>query len=197
LGLNLYEWIRKTHLYVAMVLLTFVVMYFITGYVMLHPSLPRAQDPQKVTTRLSIDLPEGADPEDLSVILQDKLEFPGKRIPPRVFKDGRIRYLYYRPGESFEATLSATRDSVVVVHTVEGMRRTLFGLHRMHNYGGGWLYDIWVLLYDLASLSLILFALTGVYMWFKLTKHRMVGWIFLATGYGYTLATVLYLVHAR
>ena len=88
-------------------------------------------------------------------------------------------------------------DSIVHRHETYGLRTTLIGMHRMHNYGGNILYLLWVLLYDLASLSLILFGLTGVYLWYKLTTKRLLGWVILGLGYGYTAATILFLVYAK
>ena len=58
-------------------------------------------------------------------------------------------------------------------HTKEqNARNILVGFHRMHGYGGGWLYNIWLVFYDLASLSLILFAVSGTYLWWRLARRR-------------------------
>ena len=58
----------------------------------------------------------------------------------------------------------ANGDSARVVTQQLGWQRTMVGFHRMHNYGDGGIYELWVLYYDLASLSLILFALIGIYL---------------------------------
>ena len=36
------------------------------------------------------------------------------------------------------------------------------GLHRLHGYGGGWLYRVWAAVYELSSAAMILFSLTGI-----------------------------------
>ena len=41
---------------------------------------------------------------------------------------------------------------------------TIVGFHRLHGYGDGKVYDVWVFRYDLAGISLILFAFTGIYL---------------------------------
>jgi hypothetical protein len=66
----------------------------------------------------------------------------------------------------------------------------------MHQYGGGWLYNLWVVFYDLASLALIVFAITGVYMWYKLEGRKRLGWILLGLSFAYAGAMVLYLIYA-
>ncbi|MBT3606022.1 MAG: hypothetical protein HOE48_09935 [Candidatus Latescibacteria bacterium] len=193
----MYEWVRKIHLYMGIILLTFVVMYFVTGYVIIHPDIPLLKGEQtKNTTRMAFDLSDISDPYELSRQVQSKLELPGKRATPRILDDGRTKHQYTRPGEKFQVTVSALHDSVVIEHTQDDARRTLIGMHRLHKYGGGFVYNIWVLLLDLTSLSMIAFSLTGIYLWYKTSQKHRLGWLMLFVGYGYTIATVLYLAHA-
>jgi hypothetical protein len=67
------------------------------------------------------------------------------------------------------------------------------GLHRLHGYGGGGLYDVWAVLYDLASLALIVFAFTGVYLWHATLRPRWPGWLALGVGAVFTTAMILHL----
>ncbi|MDH3445297.1 MAG: hypothetical protein OEN50_15335, partial [Deltaproteobacteria bacterium] len=73
---------------------------------------------------------------------------------------------------------------------------TMVSFHRLRGYGGGVLYSLWSLLYDLASFSLIIFAFTGKYLWYRLTKKKTLGWIFLGISYGYAAVTIFYLLYA-
>ena len=110
--------------------------------------------------------------------------------------DGGWRFRYSRPGTFHEALVTAAGDSVRIFRREENARTTLVGFHRLHGYGGGWLYDIWVVFYDLASLSLVVFSLTGIYLWYRLTRRRLLGWVFLGISYGYAGVTILYLMYA-
>jgi hypothetical protein len=193
----MYDLIRRVHLYTAMSLLVFIGMYFISGWVMIHRDLTGDQEPVEQKTRIAFDLPVGIGPMDLSGYLQDKLDIPGQRKDPTPFEDGRIRYIYFRPGENYRVIISASRDSALIVHRTEGARRTLTGMHGLRGYGGGWVYDIWVALMDLSSLSMILFAGTGIYLWYTLKPERTLGWMTLATGFGYSAAIILFLTYAR
>ncbi len=65
-------------------------------------------------------------------------------------------------------------------------------LHRMVGYGGGTLYDLWVLMYDLASAALIVFAVTGVMLWSARPGRDRLGWVMLGLGCALCLGTVLY-----
>ncbi|MDX2153117.1 MAG: hypothetical protein SFV54_20400 [Bryobacteraceae bacterium] len=49
-------------------------------------------------------------------------------------------------------------------------------------------------LMDLTSASMIVFAITGVYLWFQLEKRRLPGALILAAGFVYTASMVIYLL---
>ena len=40
------------------------------------------------------------------------------------------------------------------------------------------------------------FAITGVYMWYQLTRKRLLGWLILGGSCAYTGAMILYLIYA-
>ena len=74
-------------------------------------------------------------------------------------------------------------------------RTTTFGFHRMHGYGGGWLYNIYVLMLDLTSIATILFGLTGLYLWYKLMRKKMWGIILLSASIGYTIIIITFFMN--
>ena len=43
---------------------------------------------------------------------------------------------------------------------------------------------------------MILFAISGIYLWYRRTRRKLVGWIFLGVSYGYAGMTILYLMYA-
>ncbi|MEC8931700.1 MAG: PepSY-associated TM helix domain-containing protein [Candidatus Latescibacterota bacterium] len=156
---GVYNVIRKTHLCAGLVLLVFVVMYFVAGYPITHNQWFDAQDPVKTERTVAIPSIEADDIREYSAHLQEHLEIRGKRTTAREW-----HFEYFRPGIFHEVDLVANGDSARVVTQRFGWQRTMVGFHRMHNYGGGGIYELWVLFYDVASLSLILFALTGIYL---------------------------------
>jgi hypothetical protein len=192
----MYETIRKIHLYTGLSLLAFVAMYFVTGYVIIHEGWLPAGSLSRSSYRAPLSKGGEKPPEAYAVDLQEQFGLRGKRLPPQRLQDGRWRFRYVRPGVSYEAVVSAAGDSVQVTRSDEPLRRVLIGFHRLHGYGGGWLYDLWAFMYDLASAAMILFALSGIYMWYKLTRKRLLGWVILGLSFSYAAATLLYLVHA-
>ena len=192
----MYETIRKIHLYTGLSLLTFVGMYFVTGYVMIHGSWFPTLEIQRTLRLEPLSGAKEMSPEACAVYLQDRFGLRGKRLPPQQLKDGRWRFRYAHPGVAYEATVSSGRDSVQIARSDETFLRLMNSYHRLRGYGGGWLYDLWSLLYDLASLAMILFPISGIYMWYKLTRRRWPGWVLLGLSFSFAAVTVLYLVYA-
>lgn len=119
----MYHVIRKIHLYAGLVVMVFLMMYFVSGYVMIH----------------------------------------------RPWFGGR------------ESATAAT----------------LVKLHRIHGYGGGFVRNAFIVFNDLAAASCILFALSGVYLWWKTAKRKIWGVFCLAASCAYGISMVLYLMFAR
>jgi hypothetical protein len=192
-----YDTIRRIHLYTGVGLLAFVVMYFVTGYVLIHHDWFPGAEPVKSTREETLTPAPGLSPEEYAVLLQRQCGLAGKRQPPVRMKDGGWKFAYARPGLAHEVVVPPSGDRVRITTSQSSTRETLVHFHRLHGYGGGRLYDLWMVLYDLASASMIVFALSGIYLWYKLTKRRLLGWTLLAASFAFATGTVLYLVHAR
>lgn len=52
------------------------------------------------------------------------------------------------------------------------------------------------MVYELASAAMVVFAATGIYLWYKLTRRPLLGWMLLALSFSFAGGTILYLVHA-
>jgi hypothetical protein len=186
MGVINYTLIRKIHLYTAFTLLGFVAMYFITGFVLSHEQWFADTPPVVTTQPCSIKLPEAMSLEDLSVYLQDTLAIRAKRMKPKLKKDGSLAFEYVKPGRIYRLNVSPDRTSAVLQLEKLNGYRTFTAFHRLHGYGGGWLYDLYVLMMDLASIALILFSLTGIYLWYQLMKRKTWGFLLLALSLAYT-----------
>ena len=67
-------------------------------------------------------------------------------------------------------------------------------LHQLHGNEGWSRFWLWGLIVDVVSVSMILFALSGVYMWYVLKKDRRLGWIVLGARTLYVVGLVIFLV---
>jgi hypothetical protein len=86
--------------------------------------------------------------------------------------------------------------SANVEHFVEeaGFSGTLNRLHHFHGYDGGLQFWLWGFLVDVVSVSMIVFAVSGVYMWYVLKKDHTLGWIVLGASSLYVTGSLVFLL---
>jgi hypothetical protein len=190
----MYRTFLNIHSWAGLTLLIFIVMYFFSGVLFLHPNLIENR-PQDKTSH-TIAMPDNApvDLEELSVFIQDTYQYGGKRQIPRRLENGSVQLRYFRPGEVFQFVIAAEGDSATVTHMKGYARTTMLGFHILHGYGNSWLYNVWALMMDLASIAMIVFAVTGFYLWYKTTQRKLLGWIFLGCSWGFFAMIVGYLI---
>ena len=188
--LTSYHFIRKVHMYAAFALIGFVLMYFITGFVLTHRKWFEQSKPEVTFKTLSLDLPRDMPLEDLSVAVQDRFGIHAKRQEPKGQAGDTIVLEYVKPGHFYSVKVSPDRSQAKLKSEKFGLVRTLIGFHRLHGYGGGFLFSCYVLLMDLASIATILYAFTGILLWYKLIRQRRLGALLLVLGLGYTFLVV-------
>lgn len=194
--MSVYTLLRKIHLYSGLAILAFVMMYFVTGYPMIHRDWFPHPEPVKTTRTESLAYVGPKEPAAYSTYLQETLDLRGKPVRQQRLQDGSWEFRYSRPGTIYEAVVAPAGDTVRITTVKQNSIETMIAFHELHGYGGGKLYRVWALLHDLASVSLIVFAFTGIYLWYKLTKKKLLGWILLGISYGYAAVTVLYCMYA-
>ena len=74
---------------------------------------------------------------------------------------------------------------------------TLIMLHKIAGYDNEPLFDVYAFCCDLAGLSMILFALTGVYLWWKRVKNHALGLVCLTASCVYGIGMLFYFAYAR
>jgi hypothetical protein len=115
----------------------------------------------------------------------------GQRGKLRRGAGGTLEIPCFRPGHLVTIRVTPDSGSAVVKEERLAWQRTMIGFHRLHGYGHGWRYDLWAVMFDLASASMIVFAATGVWLWHRLARRRWPGWLVLAAGLLFVLASVL------
>jgi len=193
----MYTFIRRIHLFSGLVLLVFVLMYFVSGYVIIHRPWFGKSEPATIHRQEPLIVSERRSDEEMSRYLQEKYGLRGQRSPANHRPDGSVRFSFVRPGTSFEALIAPDGKSLTITEKHLGAADIANGLHRLHGYHGGWLYLLWAFVYDLASAALIVFAISGVVLWFQSTSRRLAGWLCLALSCGFTASMMGYLLLSR
>lgn len=190
---TLHRLLREIHLLSGLFLAGIVLFYTISGALIAYaPWLPGA-GATTTTERRPLPLGAAASPGALQAFVEQELGARGRMVDPERTSTGGLRLHYTRPGGSLEVTTIPDQPEMVVVTTRHGWIRTLRGLHILTGYAGGAAFVAWSLLLDFTALAVIGFALSGIYLWYQLTRRRRLGWLVLGASGCYTAGVVLYL----
>jgi hypothetical protein len=189
--------IRRLHLFTSLVLVVWVVMYFVTGWIIVHESRFPRGEPQRTTRTEPLQFAGERNSGEFVGFLESRFGVHGRRQPPKAQKDGTWLFRWVRPGVNHDIVVNAAGTQATVTRAEFGATGLAHGLHRLHGYGGGAVYDIWSVFYDLASCAMIVFAVTGIYLWWRTAKVKWPGWLCLAFSFGFTGTMIGYWMLSR
>jgi hypothetical protein len=190
--------IRRAHMYVALFLFPWLLMYALSTSAMNHramfaSSVPGGAPAYETERELTYDgvFSDGADLRTISQQILSSLDLDGAHGVTRR-KDGAIvitrndlltpRRLTYTP--STRALLIETlpyRTNVMLER-----------FHRRRGYATGYVLDtMWAVTVDLAIAGMVFWVLSGLWMWWEMKMTRKLGALALATGAGLFLLFVL------
>jgi hypothetical protein len=193
----MYNLFRKIHLYAGLIILMFLTMYFVSGYIMAHRSwlLPRPPAPKQQTVTLDVDstlpLRERADYVKKALALPGRIQFSRPQPPDETL------FWVVCVRASIRVDVFPQNHTVRLITQPAGWIGSLIILHKIAGYDNVPLFDVYAFCCDLAGLSMILFALTGVYLWWKREKNHALGLVCLIASCGYAIGMMLYLAYAR
>lgn len=182
--------IRKLHLYASFVIASFLLMYFLTGAFMIMGNI----FPRKNVKTLSekVALKNNQTEADAINEISIQYDIRGSESKITSVKGGR-NYTFTRPGYRAEIIFVEGEDSIKVNIKTGTFWSAMNDFHRLRGYAG-WIHKVWAVFYDLSCLALLVFAFTGVYLWWKLERKKLPGIIFIFASTGITVFTIWYLV---
>lgn len=182
--MNIHRVIRKTHYLVSTFILTFVLLYFVSGFIMMRYKTFLPGEPVVSIKTIPLSLKFNNDTLKFGKKLQSEYDLRGRMAPPITLYDGRLHYFFGRPGETHIVILTPAKDSIEIKTTRQmTLSRVMNRIHHVRGYKGGTEYFIWSVFVDLAAFSMILFAVTGILIWWKVHRSNRAGWIFLLIGF--------------
>jgi hypothetical protein len=192
----MYNAVRKIHLYSGLIILAFLMMYFVSGYMMAHrPWFLTASRPP-MTQTATLQSADALPADQLAAEVKAQLGLVGRIQFPQKQPADLTRFWVNRPGTMVRVEVPARERQIHVTTQRVGLVGTLIMLHKVNGYDDQWLFDAYALFCDLAGLSMILFALSGVYLWWKRAKNRTWGILCLAASCAYAAAVLLHLAYA-
>jgi len=206
--------VRRIHLYASVVLMTFVLMYFATGYIVIHRDWFHNEKPKPQTTTQMLSLASGdlsvTHPDDAADVVQRALGLPGQRrnARPPTKPGGPWQFTYVTTRVAYQVSVSLpsatsqpstqpaeAASKATIVQTPFTATETINAFHRLRS-GGGVRYNVWGVFFDASAIALIVFAMSGIYLWFKLAKVRWPGALVLLLSLGFTIGVYVYLAVA-
>ncbi|HEX7479272.1 MAG TPA: PepSY-associated TM helix domain-containing protein [Polyangiales bacterium] len=190
----MYQALRKLHSWSGLAVLPFVLVYAFSAARMAHPELLA----ERIDTR-TFQAELRADPSDPQAVLRELRERHVVRGELKgVRRSGRTLTLHVvRPGTEYDIEVTAGTSVASVREHFGGVVRML---DRLHHAAGLWHgfapTNVWGACVVLASLALIVLALSGAWLWLQRLRERRLGLLFLTTSLVYAL-TLLVLIRLQ
>lgn len=170
--------IRRVHLYLALFLSPWLAVYALSTMVMNHRTprqSPPAWQPEREVT-LRNGPPASATNTEMA-----------RRILSELGMDGAFQVNQRRADGVLIVTRQYTFNNRRVTYTIADQKavverqnfRLSFWLEKMHRRRGfqhdSWVDDLWAASVDLVIIAMVLWILTGLWMWWELKKTRLLG----------------------
>jgi len=183
--------LRRIHLYLALFLAPWILMYTVSTFVMNHRSLfhgPPPNPPPKFEVERELlypgEMPEGATPQQVALQLLATLDLDGAHSVARPFAPDKVVVNRQHPIAPRRITYTAPDKKVVIEKMVFSGAGFFERMHRrrgfQHDYA---LDDSWAVTVDLTIFALLLLPLSGIWMWWELRVTRLLGALSLAAGF--------------
>ena len=184
--------LRRIHLYLALFLAPWILMYTVSTFVMNHRTLfhgPAPVPPPKYALERELtysgEMPAGATPQQIALQLLASIDMDGAHAVARPSTAEKVIINRLDPVSPRRITYTAADKKVVIEKMVFSGPGFLERMHRrrgfQHNYV---LEDLWAASVDLTIAGLFLLALSGLWMWWELKVTRRLGALALGAGVG-------------
>lgn len=179
---------KRTHLYLALFLLPWFLMYGLSSLLINHKQLLKEPNEQQWTKQLDrsydIPIPENADLRKIAHQVLKDLDMEGSFW---VNLDKNKNRLNVNRFDSWSITrLVFHIDEQRLTSEYKKFDKREF-LLRMHTKGGfqqeSLLSDFWAIIIDFVCFGFLIWMATGIYMWWKIKPTRSWGFITLAGGF--------------
>jgi hypothetical protein len=186
----MYRWFRNTHLVAGLLALPFLLMYGLTAVQMSHAGWFSLK-PTVTETTVAVASSPINDGRALARELMDQNHLRGEIRQVRATDSG-FHLQIEHPGTVYRVEYSSQTRQAVIRTSVAPFMGMLNRIHHLAGFrSASFVMDVWGGWVAAVSLCLFVLGLTGIYMWFRLYKERVIGSILLAVSLGYSLTLIL------
>lgn len=183
--------IRKIHIYSAFLVTGSLLMYLITGFLMTRHNMWKPAVEKSTTTEYPLSLKEGKNDDEIITYLQSQFGLGGQRGKAAVNGRKEITVTFVKPGVRQRVVISADRKTVKITRVEMNSRSFVTAFHRVKGFGGGLLFDCYVIMSDLTGAGILIFSITGLMIAFSNRNYMILKILLFLTGIGYTLLVIL------
>lgn len=173
--------IRRTHMYLALFLFPWMLMYAFSTAAMNHRALfvDEGAPPVQYETERQIVydgvFPENADLRTVSRQILSSLDLDGAHGVTRR-KDGAIVITRNDLTTPRRLTYSPSDRRILIERLPRRANMFLERFHRRRGYATGYTLDtIWAVTVDLVIIAMVFWVLSGLWMWWEMKVTRMLG----------------------
>ena len=186
----MYQWLRNTHLVAGLLALPFLLMYGLTAVQMSHAGWFSLK-PMVTETTVTVAASPINDGRALARVLMDQNGLRGEIRQVRATDSG-FHLQIEHPGTVYRVEYSSQTHQAVIRTSVAPFMGMLNRIHHLAGFrNASFVMDVWGGWVVAVSICLFVLGLTGIYMWFRTYKERVVGSILLAVSLGYSLTLIL------
>ena len=179
--------LRRTHLYLALFLGPWILMYAVSTFVMNHRAWFRgepAPPPRWETVSSSTysgEFPPDADRFLMAQQLLAGLGMDGAHAP--TLRDGKLVIQRFDAIRPLRITYTLADKHLLVERQVWGGGAFLERIHRRRGFQHPYLLDdVWASSVDLFWIAVLFWSLSGLWLWWELKTTRRLGALFLSGG---------------
>ena len=182
------KFLRRTHMYLALFLTPWILMYTLSTVVMNHREHLREEPSSPKFTKereLQYDgtFPDGAKPADIASQLLTSLDMDGTHNVQGPANAGRITIMRQHPVAPRRIIYTKADNKVVIERMEFDTPAYLERMHRRRGFQQPFvLEDTWAFAVDLVIVAILFWALSGLWMWWELKVTRKLGTICLLAG---------------
>ena len=188
-------WSRRLHYYLGLYFLLFLWLFAFSGLLLNHSAWEFAQYwPQRIETSREVAVapaPASKETERAQQYMK-QLELSGEiDWPAQAQETGKLEFAVNRPGNLSRVSIDLSSNRA----TVQNIRTNGWGIiNALHTFSGirfnnpdagrdSSLTSIWVFAMDALAVGLLLMVFSSYYMWYRLKKKRLLGWLTLGAGF--------------
>ncbi len=183
--------IRRTHMFLALFFTPWIVIYALSTIVMHHrvwltghrervaPAFETIET--KTDYRIAIG-PEAAPEEVARSVLQD-VGLEGAFTVQGNLESGKLTVSRDRPIGSYRISIDRPTATLKIERQQFGWAYFLEMLHRRRGYTNTYVANnLWALVVDCVAVAIVVWGLTGLWMWLEMSRTRWLGCAFLGCG---------------